>query len=204
MTFPAELVPELRWHLERFAAPGERDLVFVGPKGAALRRSNFRPIWNAACAHAGVPGMHFHDLRHVGGTLAAATGASLKELMARLGHSSTRAAMIYQHATRDRDEGIAKALGGLMHQVRSDPHDQLGRLRLGGLRPAFVQVINAGSCPLVTVVAGGSPLHRARNGHARGIGTQAAISRLGVASGVLLHICRDGGHGDGVGSGPAR
>ena len=31
--------------------------------------------------------------------------------MARLGHSSTRAAMIYQHATRDRDQAIAKALG---------------------------------------------------------------------------------------------
>jgi hypothetical protein len=40
--------------------------------------------------------------------------------MARLGHSSTRAAMIYQHATRDGDEAIAKALGGLMHQVRSE------------------------------------------------------------------------------------
>jgi hypothetical protein len=67
-----------------------------------------------------------HDLRHVGGTLAAATGASLKELMARLGHSSTRAAMIYQHATRDRDEAIAKALGGLLDQVRSDRIDQAG------------------------------------------------------------------------------
>ena len=52
------------------------------------------------------------------GTLAAATGASPKELMARLGHSSTRAAMIYQHATRDRDQAIAKALGGLVQQVR--------------------------------------------------------------------------------------
>jgi hypothetical protein len=49
--------------------------------------------------------------------MAAATGASLKELMARLGHSSTRAAMIYQHATQDRDEAIAKALGGLSGQV---------------------------------------------------------------------------------------
>jgi integrase len=126
VAFPAELVPELRWHLDRFAAPGERGLVFVGPKGATLRRSNFRPIWNAACEQAGVPGLHFHDLRHVGGTLAAATGASLKELMARLGHSSTRAAMIYQHATRDRDEAIAKALGGLMHHVRSEPADQAG------------------------------------------------------------------------------
>jgi hypothetical protein len=63
-------------------------------------------------------------LRHVGGTQAA-TGASLKELMARPGHSSTRAAMICQHATRDRDEAIAKALGGLMYQVRSEPADQV-------------------------------------------------------------------------------
>jgi integrase len=109
--------------LERFAQPGERGLVFAGPKGATLRRSNFRPIWNAACDRAGMPGLHFHDLRHVGGTLAAATGASLKELMARLGHSSTRAAMIYQHATRDRDQAIARALGGLVQQVRATTAD---------------------------------------------------------------------------------
>jgi hypothetical protein len=86
---PAELAPELRWHLDRFAEPGEHCLVFVGQKGAALRRSNFRPAWNAACAKAGLPDLHFHDLRHVRGTLAATTGASLKELMARLGHSSS-------------------------------------------------------------------------------------------------------------------
>ena len=64
-------------------------------------------------------GLHFHDLRHVGGTLAAAAGASLKEVMARLGHSSTRAAMIYQHATRDRDQAIARALSGLVQQART-------------------------------------------------------------------------------------
>jgi SAM-dependent methyltransferase len=126
VSFPTELAPELAWHLERFAEAGAQGLVFVGPKGGTLRRSNFRPIWNAAWDQAGIPGLHFHDLRHVGGTLAAATGASLKELMARLGHSSTRAAMIYQHATRDRDEAIAKALGGLMHQVRSEPVNQAG------------------------------------------------------------------------------
>ena len=86
---------------------------------APLRRSNFRPIWNTARAKAGAPELHFHDLRHVGGTLAAATGASLKELMARLGHSSARAALIYQHATRDRDQAIAEALGGLVQHVRT-------------------------------------------------------------------------------------
>jgi len=120
----AELVPELRWHLERFAESGARGLVFIGPKGAPLRRSNFRPIWYSARLQAGAPDLHFHDLRHVGGTLAAATGASLKELMARLGHSSTRAALIYQHATRDRDQAIAKALGELALELRNHGSDR--------------------------------------------------------------------------------
>jgi hypothetical protein len=44
--------------------------------------------------------------------------------MARLGHSSTRAALIYQDATRDRDQAIAKALGGLVQQVRLTGPDQ--------------------------------------------------------------------------------
>lgn len=121
VAFPAELVPELRWHLERFAEPGKRGVVFVGPKGGRLRRSNFRVIWNKARASVGLPDLHFHDLRHTGGTLSAATGATLKELMARLGHSSVRAAMIYQHATRDRDRAIAKALGDLVREVRQEP-----------------------------------------------------------------------------------
>jgi integrase len=119
VAFPADLVPELRWHLERFSESGGRGLVFVGPKGAPLRRASFRPVWQAARSKAGAPDLHFHDLRHVGGTLAAATGASMKELMARLGHSSTRAALIYQHATRDRDQAIAKALGSLVREVRN-------------------------------------------------------------------------------------
>jgi lambda repressor-like predicted transcriptional regulator len=42
---------------------------------------------------------------------AAAAGASLRELMERTGNSSTRAALIYQHASRKRDEAIASALG---------------------------------------------------------------------------------------------
>jgi integrase len=112
VSFPAELVPELRAHLDTYAAPGSRGLVFVGPKGGRLRRSNFREdVWAKAATAVGVPDAHFHDLRHTGGTLAAQTGATTKELMARLGHSSPRAAMRYQHATRDRDKKIATGLG---------------------------------------------------------------------------------------------
>lgn len=61
-----------------------------------------------------MPHLHFHDLRHTGNTLAASTGASTKELMARMGHASPRAALIYQHALRDRDHAIAQALDGMI------------------------------------------------------------------------------------------
>jgi len=66
VAFPSELMPEVRWHLERFAEPGERGLVFVGPQGATLRRSNFRRIWVKACERAAGFDLHFHDLRHTG------------------------------------------------------------------------------------------------------------------------------------------
>jgi hypothetical protein len=124
-TGPASVRPEIRWHLERFAEPGERGFVFVGPKGGQLRRSNFhKSVRIKAREKVGLPSLHFHDLRHTGGTLTAATGATLKELMARLGHSSVRAAMIYQHATRDRDQAIAKALGTFVRDVRNAAGNQ--------------------------------------------------------------------------------
>ena len=39
--------------------------------------------------------------------------------MARLGHSSPRAAMIYQRATRERDQAIADGLGQLLRDAQA-------------------------------------------------------------------------------------
>ncbi len=117
VAFPREIVPELADHLERFAAPGPAGLVFIGPKGGRLRRSNFRKFWHRAREAVGLPELHFHDLRHTGNTMAAAQGASLKELMERMGHSSPRAALIYLHATRDRDKKIAAGMGKLFKEA---------------------------------------------------------------------------------------
>jgi integrase len=111
---PAALVPELAEHLDRFVAPDDCALVFVGAKGARLRRSNWSKLWTTATKKAGVPGLRLHDLRHTCNTLTAATGASTRELMHRMGHASARAALRYQHATRDRDEVIAAALNDLI------------------------------------------------------------------------------------------
>ncbi|MEI2718302.1 MAG: tyrosine-type recombinase/integrase [Candidatus Nanopelagicales bacterium] len=62
---------------------------------------------------AGRPDLRFHDLRHTSATLAAATGATLAELMSRMGHSTPGAAMRYQHVAADRDRAIAEALSGM-------------------------------------------------------------------------------------------
>jgi integrase len=79
------------------------------PKAAELYRATFNASWDRARRVCGMPTFHFHDLRHTGNTLAAGTGASTKELMARMGHASARAALIYQHASEERDVLICRA-----------------------------------------------------------------------------------------------
>jgi integrase len=94
--FPDVITADLRWHLACFAQDGDDGLVFTSPTGAPLRHSNFyRRVWVKARELVGVPDVHFHDLRHTGNTLTVTAGANLRELMARMGHSSTRAALIY-------------------------------------------------------------------------------------------------------------
>jgi len=116
---PLALLPDLRDHLENFAQPGSDGLVFVGPLGGPLRRSNWAKSWRVATESLGLQHLHFHDLRHTGNTLAAATGASTKELMNRMGHSSSRAALIYQHATIERERVIAQRLSDMMTEAGS-------------------------------------------------------------------------------------
>jgi len=69
-----------------------------------------------ALSKAGLTGTHFHDLRHTGNVLTAGTGATLRELMDRMGHSSTRAAMIYRHGADARQHEIADSLSQLARQ----------------------------------------------------------------------------------------
>lgn len=73
-----------------------------------------RHAWDDARATIGRNDLRFHDLRHTGLTLAAATGASTAELMRRAGHASPAAALRYQHATEDRDRVLADALADLV------------------------------------------------------------------------------------------
>ncbi|TAK69044.1 MAG: site-specific integrase [Actinomycetota bacterium] len=58
--------------------------------------------------------MRFHDLRHCAQVLAAESGATLAELMARMGHATPNAAQIYMHARAERGAVLAEALGRAM------------------------------------------------------------------------------------------
>ncbi|MFE9105585.1 tyrosine-type recombinase/integrase [Actinomadura geliboluensis] len=113
VVLPDLIIPDLRKHLDEYAQPGPRGFVFVGVRGGQLRRSNFSEVWARALekAELEVGAIHVHDLRHTGDTYAAVSGASLAELMNRMGHSSTRAAQVYLHARQDRDREIASSLG---------------------------------------------------------------------------------------------
>jgi integrase len=105
-------VSALRDHLAAHVGEGPEALVFTGANGKAIWRGNLNKLlrWKWAVEKVGKPGLHFHDLRHTGNTLAASTGASTRDLMARMGHDSSQAALIYQHATTEADRAIAKAL----------------------------------------------------------------------------------------------
>ncbi|MEU4542222.1 tyrosine-type recombinase/integrase [Nonomuraea dietziae] len=116
VALPEIIIGDLTWHLQRFSEGESDGLVFVGEHGAQLRRSNFTKVWAKAIKKAELPAIHIHDLRHTDNTLAAMTGTSLKELMARMGHASTKAAMIYLHAAKDRDRKIADALGEIVKE----------------------------------------------------------------------------------------
>ena len=114
VAIPAALIPDLETHLAAWAPARPDELVFPSASGRPFRTATLHAAWHRALRAIGMSGLRFHDLRHTGNTLAAAAGASTKELMSRMGHASARATLIYQHATRDRDTEIAARLSSLV------------------------------------------------------------------------------------------
>lgn len=112
---PPHLVPMLKHHLTQHVGKGRDALLFPAftDENAHLQPSAFNRRYYKAREVAKRKDLRFHDLRHSGAVMAAQTGATLAELMARLGHSTPAAAMRYQHAAQGRDQAIAAALSAL-------------------------------------------------------------------------------------------
>jgi integrase len=124
VTVPAAIRPDVVAHLRDSVAQASDALLFTMLRGGPMRRGNFNPLvkWAKVSAGIGAPNLRFHDLRHTGNTLAA-PGASLRDLMTRMGHDSPRAAMIYQHSTTIEDRAIADRLSGLVDAHRNESED---------------------------------------------------------------------------------
>lgn len=128
VSIPPHLIKMIKDHLSEHVGPRPDDLLFTARDGghlsqstlngkkARVRRIKGRVVkesasgFQRAAEAAGRPDLRLHDLRHSGAVLAAQTGATLKELMERLGHSTPSAALRYQHAAKDRDAQIAELL----------------------------------------------------------------------------------------------
>jgi integrase len=110
---PPHIIPLIEDHLSKYVGAGRDSLVFGGQGGGHLQPSTLTRHWYKARAAAGRPDLRWHDLRHSGAVLAAATGATLAELMARLGHSTPQAAMRYQHVAAGRGREVAALMSKL-------------------------------------------------------------------------------------------
>lgn len=120
VALPPHLLPVLREHLRGSIRGGRNGLLFPAANGTShLAPSTLYRAFHRARGVAGRPDLRFHDLRHTGAVMAAAAGASLAELMGRLGHSTPSAALRYQHVAGGRDQAIAAALSVLAEEGKA-------------------------------------------------------------------------------------
>ncbi len=114
VSVPPHVRPAVLEHLTHYTAEAAEALVFTEPStGSFAGEKRFRTAWEAARAEIGQPELHFHDLRHAAGVMAAQTGATLRELMDRLGHTSPNMSMRYQHTAEGRADALAERLSAL-------------------------------------------------------------------------------------------
>jgi integrase len=117
VAIPPHVLPMIEAHLaSKHVESGDDALLFPAQAGRHLQPSSLYRHFYKARAKAKRNDLRWHDLRHTGATMAAQTGATLAELMARIGHSTPAAAMRYQHAAHGRDKAIAEAMSKLVAQ----------------------------------------------------------------------------------------
>jgi integrase len=121
VTVPPHLRPIIAAHLRAYVGEAKTALLFADPAtGGYYAEGRYRaPFFNARQA-IGKDELHFHDLRHFGGVMAAVAGGTTKEVMARLGHVTSGTAMRYQHVAAGRADMLADRLSELAAPVSGD------------------------------------------------------------------------------------
>jgi integrase len=146
VAMPTVVVDALREHLTEQPVRGRDALVFPGRDGELLapsalygrderveRRAGKTYTkaaygFYAARRAIGKPTLHWHDLRRTAATLGAQSGATVREMQHRLGHTTPAMALHYQSATAERDRAIADRLQA---QVEAQATGTVTPLRAG-------------------------------------------------------------------------
>lgn len=137
VALPLLVVNMLRDHFEEQGTRGRDALVFPGQDGDLLsptalygrggrveirggrRYTKSAYGFYAAREAIGKPTLHWHDLRRTAATLGAQSGATVREMQARLGHATPAMALHYQQATVERDKLIAKRLQAQIDNLKA-------------------------------------------------------------------------------------
>ncbi|MFW0787868.1 site-specific integrase [Gordonia sp. CPCC 206044] len=107
---PPHVTQILADHLERYPDPDPAALVFARADGSPVLDGHRNRPFHKARKAIGRPALRWYDLRHFAATMAARSGATTRELQARIGHASADAALIYQHSSDQRDRELAARL----------------------------------------------------------------------------------------------
>lgn len=98
--------------------------ISTGVRGGPLSAPLLTVRWHAAREAVGFDRVTIHDLRHAAGTMLAWQGATQRELMAHLGHSSPAAAMRDQHAAQSSAVELANRLDDLAMTAAAENRDR--------------------------------------------------------------------------------
>ncbi len=121
---PKIAITALRAHRDRAdkegLSVGERDLIFSARNGEPIRRQNFlRRDFYPLLERAGLPRIHFHDLRHTAATQLAAAGVPVVQVAQLLGHvDPTITLRTYQHAFEGAAGDASKRLGAIFEEAK--------------------------------------------------------------------------------------
>jgi len=114
VSIPPHILPAFKEHLKKHTGVERDALLFWGrDSGEQLAPSTLYRWYYPAREAAGRKDLRWHDLRHTSATMAAETGASLRDLMHRHGHSTAAASLRYQHYVLTRDQELAAKLSAM-------------------------------------------------------------------------------------------
>lgn len=117
VTVPPHIAPRLiELVAERKREGGNDALLFLNRDGRQVRATKYREVLVRAARKVERGDLSPHQLRHYGAVQAARTGATIRELMDRIGHETPDMAIHYQHTAQGRDAEIAARMSEMFDE----------------------------------------------------------------------------------------